>query len=200
MRNFRASDIFTVPNAISAVGLGLVVHGSARADTGWGITETVIGRLLDLLDGKVARMLNQSSEFGAGIDAAFDKAGVLAIGINEWRGRIAPRPALLAIAVQNAVNLAATALATRLGGDDELAPAVDGKSAMAYQNGALGAYAVSALFRTRSRPTSIIFRVIGDIDTLVGTGYFGVKASRHYICRVVGLTAARRTRRSPRLA
>ena len=187
------SDVFTVPNAISAIGLGLVIHGSARADTGRGITETVIGRLLDLLDGKVARMLNQSSEFGAGIDAAFDKAGVLAIGINEWRGRIAPRSALVAIALQNGVNLAATAIATRLGGDAELAPVVDGKSAMAYQNGALGAYAVSALFRTRSRPTSIVFRVIGDIDTVIGTGYFGVKASRQYINRVRELAATRRS-------
>lgn len=191
MASFKASDVLTIPNAISAVGLGLVLHGSARADTGRGITETVIGRLLDLLDGKVARMLNQSSEFGAGIDAAFDKAGILAIGINEWRGNIAPKPALLAIAAQNAVNLVATAVATRLGGDDDLAPVLDGKTAMAYQNGALGAYAVSALLRRRSRGWSLAFRIIADADTVIGTGYFGVKASRQYVTRVVDLFRAR---------
>ena len=192
MTTIKLSDVLTVPNAISAVGLGLVLHGSRRADTGWGITETVVGRLLDLLDGKVARMLNQSSEFGAGIDAAFDKAGVLAIGINEWRFRIAPRPALLVIAAQNAVNLVATAVATRLGGDEDLAPVVDGKSAMAYQNGALGAYAVSALFRRRNRAVSLAFRVIGDADTVIGTGYFGVKASRQYVSRALELAKGRR--------
>lgn len=191
MASFRAADILTIPNAISAVGLGLVLHGSARVDTGRGIAETVIGRLLDLLDGKVARKLHQSSEFGAGIDAAFDKAGILAIGINEWRGNIAPKPALLAIAVQNAVNLTATAIATRLGGQDDLAPVLDGKSAMAYQNGALGAYAVSALLRRRSRGWSLVFRVIADADTIIGTGYFGLRASRQYVARVIDLARAR---------
>ena len=191
MAALKMSDVLTVPNAISALGLALTVHGSRRADTGWGITETVAGRLLDLLDGKVARMLDQSSEFGAGIDAAFDKAGVLAIGINEWRGGIAPKPALLVIALQNAVNLVATAVATRLGGEEDLAPVLAGKAAMAYQNGALGAYAVSALFRRRNRAVSVVFRVIGDVDTVVGTGWFGVKASRRYVSRAMELARAR---------
>lgn len=191
MRSFRAADVFTVPNLISAIGLGLVLHGSRRADTGWGIAETVAGRLLDLLDGKVARMLDQSSEFGAGIDAAFDKAGVLAIGVNEWRGRLAPRPALLVIAVQNAVNLAATAAATRLAGDTELAPVKEGKSAMAYQNGALGAYAVATLLRkNRHHRTAMLFRLVGHADTLVGTGYFGVRASQQYVSRVIDIVRA----------
>ena len=185
MRTFSLSDVLTVPNAISAVGLGLVLKGSARADTGWGISLTVAGRLLDLLDGKVARMLDQSSQFGAGVDAAFDKAGVLAIGVNEWRYRIAPRPALLAIAAQNTINLAATAISTRLSGDEELVPVKDGKSAMAYQNGALGAYAVAALLRRRGvRAGALAFQLIGHVDTVVGTAYFGAKASRQYLVRV----------------
>lgn len=188
MRSFRAADIFTIPNAISAVGLGLVLHGSRRADTGGGIAETVAGRLLDLLDGKVARLLDQSSEFGAGIDAAFDKAGVLAIGVNEWRGHLAPRPALLVIAAQNAVNLAATAAATRWAGDTELAPVKDGKSAMAYQNGALGAYAVATLLRKHGHDrAATLFRLVGHADTLVGTGYFGLRASRQYVGRLIDI-------------
>lgn len=197
MRTFRLSDVLTVPNAISAIGLALVLHGSARADTARGIAETAAGRLLDLVDGKIARRLDQSSEFGAGIDAAFDKAGVLAIGINEWRSGIAPKPALLAIAAQNTVNLVATAIATRLRGDEDLAPVDDGKYAMAYQNGALGAYAVSALLRRRGhRAASMVFRIVGDADTLIGTGYFGMRASRQYASRVAGLTRSRKIRRS----
>lgn len=187
----KLSEVLTVPNAISAVGLGLVLHGSARADTGYGIAETVAGRLLDLLDGKVARMLNQGSEFGAGVDATFDKAGVLAIGVNLWRGRLAPRPALLAIAAQNAVSLVATAAAVRLSGEEDLAPVSAGKTAMAYQNGALGAYAVSALFRHRNRAVQRGFRVVGDAATLIGTAY-GTKASTVYIARARDLATARR--------
>lgn len=179
------ADVLTVPNAISAVGLGLVLKGSAHADTGWGIGLTVAGRLLDLLDGIVARRMNQSSQFGAGIDAAFDKVGVLAIGVNEWRYRIAPRSALLAIAAQNAVNLAATAISTRLGGDEELAPAKDGKRAMGYQNAALGAYAVAGLLRRRGIPAAALaFQLVGHGGIGVGVGYFGIPASRQYIARV----------------
>ena len=193
MPTIRTADVLTVPNAISAVGLALVLKGSARPDTGWGIALTVAGRLLDLLDGKVARMLDQSSEFGAGVDAAFDKAGVLAIGINEWRGNIAPKPALLAIAVQNAVNLAATAISTRLAGDEVLTPVPQGKAAMAYQNGALGAYAVATLLRKHGKTTGgQLFTLIGHVDTLIGTGYFGIPASRLYVARARQLLRARR--------
>ncbi len=199
MRKFRAADVFTVPNAISTVGLALVLRGSARADTGWGISLTVAGRLLDLLDGKVARMLDQSSQFGAGIDAAFDKAGVLAIGVNEWRGRIAPRPALLAIAAQNGINLLAAAVSTRLAGDTELAPVHAGKSAMAYQNGALGAYAVGTLLARRGMPRgALAFRLIGHADTLIGCGWFGVPASRQYLAQAAGLVRAHRSPAAPK--
>lgn len=185
MRNFRMADVFSLPNAISAIGLGLVVKGSARADTGWGIGLTVAGRLLDLLDGKVARMTGQTSQFGAAVDAAFDKAGVLAIGVNEWRYRVAPRPALLAIAAQNAVNLSATAISARLGGDEELAPVHDGKRAMGYQNAALGAYAVAALLRRRGQPTGALsFQLTGHANLVVGVGYYGIRASRQYVVQM----------------
>lgn len=184
MTTVRMTDVLTLPNLISATGLLLVLRGSARAETGRGISMTVAGRLLDLLDGKVARSTGQTSEFGAAVDAAFDKAGVLAIGVNEWHKGIAPKPALLVIAAQNAVNLAATALVKRQRPDEAMEPSRDGKTAMAYQNGALGAYAVAALFRTRSPVTSRIFRVIGHGGTLVGTGWFGVRASTAYIRRL----------------
>lgn len=185
MRTFSMSDVLTVPNAISAVGLGLVLKGSARADTGWGISLTVAGRLLDLLDGKVARMTGQTSQFGAGIDAAFDKAGVLAIGVNEWRYRIAPRPALLAIAAQNGVNLAATAISARLGGDEDLAPVHEGKKAMGYQNAALGAYAVAGLLRRRRVPTgALAFQLTGHAALVIGVGYFGIPASGKYLVQM----------------
>jgi phosphatidylglycerophosphate synthase len=185
VRNFRMADVLTLPNAISAVGLGLVLKGSARADTGWGISLTVAGRLLDLLDGKVARMTGQTSQFGAAVDAAFDKAGVLAIGVNEWRYRVAPRPALLAIAAQNAVNLTATAMSARFGADEELAPVHDGKRAMGYQNAALGAYAVAALLRRRGVPTGALsFQLTGHANLVVGVGYYGIRASRQYVTQM----------------
>ncbi len=191
MTTIRAKDIFTWPNAISATGFALVLHGSAKADTGRGIAETVVGRLLDLLDGVVARRTGQTSEFGAGIDAAFDKAGVLAIGVNEWRKNIAPKPALLAIALQNAVNVAATTATKRISPDDVLGPTLFGKRAMGWQNGALGAYAVASLFRSRSPRTYWIARLTGDVGTIVGSGWFGIRASSQYVSKLLEVLRAR---------
>ena len=75
----RGRDIATVPNLVSIAGLLLTVHGARRLHTPTGIAEVTVGRLLDLVDGYLARALDQSSQFGAGLDAIFDKAGVTAV-------------------------------------------------------------------------------------------------------------------------
>lgn len=190
-RKVELRDVASIPNAVSVLGLVLVVRGAARGDTGPGIAMVVAGRLLDLLDGQLARKLNQSSQFGAGLDAIMDKGGVLAIGVNEWRKRLAPRPALVLIGGQNLVNLVATGILTRLS-PDELVPVRNGKSAMAYQNGALGAYAVSTLYQVRQPLVSRVFALIGHVNTAVGVGWFGVPASRDYVVRIVHAVRERR--------
>lgn len=68
-----AKDIFTVPNLISVTGAALAIHGSEKIDTAEGLAECAVGRLADVLDGKVARMIGQTSNFGAALDATTDK-------------------------------------------------------------------------------------------------------------------------------
>ena len=58
-----AKDIFTVPNLISVAGAALAIHGSEKIDTAEGLAECAVGRLADVLDGKVARMAGQTSNF-----------------------------------------------------------------------------------------------------------------------------------------
>jgi phosphatidylglycerophosphate synthase len=142
-------DVVNVPNLVSLAGLALTVHGARRLHTPVGLAETAAGRLLDLVDGSLARALGRSSQFGAALDAAADKAGVTAVVLRLWRECSSSRPALLAISVQNAVNLVSTVV-TRLFGDGrQLQPTAEGKRAMAAENAALAAYSVSGSSRTR---------------------------------------------------
>ena len=68
-----AKDVFTIPNLISVTGAALAMHGSEKIDTPEGLAECAVGRLADVLDGKVARMTGQTSNTGATLDATTDK-------------------------------------------------------------------------------------------------------------------------------
>ncbi|MGH3537962.1 MAG: CDP-alcohol phosphatidyltransferase family protein [Pseudonocardiaceae bacterium] len=183
MTRLRGREIVTVPNLVSVAGLILTVHGARRLHTPAGIAEVTVGRLLDLVDGYLARALDQSSQFGAGLDAMFDKAGVTAVGMQLWRRCAPSRPALLAIAGQNAVNLVSTVITGVYDrGPAGLLPAAEGKRAMAAQNAAMAAYAVSGLFAGSSRRTRHALLWVGHGATVIGIGY-GLPASGQYIRR-----------------
>ncbi|HZD15835.1 MAG TPA: CDP-alcohol phosphatidyltransferase family protein [Pseudonocardiaceae bacterium] len=182
MTRLRGREIVTVPNLVSVTGLLLTVHGARRLHTPAGIAEVTVGRLLDLVDGYLARALEQSSQFGAGLDAMFDKAGVTAVGMQLWRRSAPSRPALLAIAGQNAINLVSTVITGVYDRGPGLLPAAEGKRAMAAQNAAIAAYAVSGLFAGSSRRTRHALLWVGHGATVIGIGY-GLPASGQYIWR-----------------
>ncbi|MBA2471501.1 MAG: hypothetical protein DLM61_04285 [Pseudonocardiales bacterium] len=182
MTRLRGRDVATVPNLVSAAGLLLTVHGARRLHTPAGIAEVAVGRLLDLVDGYLARALDQSSQFGAGLDAIFDKAGVTAVGLQLWRRCAPSRPALLAIAGQNAVNLVSTVITGVYDRGPLLEPAAEGKRAMAAQNAAMAAYAVSGLFAGSSRRTRHALLWAGHGAAIIGIGY-GLPASGQYVRR-----------------
>jgi phosphatidylglycerophosphate synthase len=177
----RGRDVATVPNLVSVAGLLLTVHGARRLHTPAGIAEVAVCRLLDLVDGYLARALDQSSQFGAGLDAVLDKAGVTAVGLELWRGCAPSRPALLAIAGQNAVNLVSTVITGVYDHGSQLQPTAEGKLAMAAQNAAMAAYAMSGLFAGSSRRRrALLWAAHGA--TVIGIGY-GLPASGQYVRR-----------------
>jgi cardiolipin synthase len=182
VRRLRVREIATVPNLVSVAGLLLTVHGARRLHTPAGIAEVAVGRLLDLVDGYLARALDQSSQFGAGLDAVLDKAGVTAVGLQLWRGCAPSRPALLAIAGQHAVNLVSTVITGVYDRGSQLQPTAEGKLAMAAQNAAMAAYAVSGLFAGSScrRRRALLWAAHGA--TVIGIGY-GLPASGQYVRR-----------------
>lgn len=80
--NYR--DLFTVSTAVTASSLGLVLNGCRSIDTIAGVNQIMLGRCGDLLDGYLARLLNQTSDMGAFADTAADKIGMAAIIAAAW--------------------------------------------------------------------------------------------------------------------
>lgn len=181
----KPAELLTLPNAVSAAGFALVVHGAMNMDTTFGLAEVAAGRSLDVLDGYLARRLNQSSPLGAALDATLDKLAMGAIIVSAGYHDMAPVAALAGIAVQNAGNIVATAVAKHNYPDRELHPSRAGKYAMALQNIALGAYGVSFLLEQGT--TSDSFGMLGHVAAITGIG-LGVKATIDYF---------RRARRQP---
>lgn len=76
------SQYLTIPNALTALrGLGIPLFIwlalSLEAD-GWAIVVLTIGGVTDYLDGKLARIWNQTSRFGELADPAIDRLYILA--------------------------------------------------------------------------------------------------------------------------
>lgn len=181
--NIRQEDVLNIPNTMSAIGCALAIHGSMRADTKLGVAEAAVGRLVDLVDGRVARSLGQESDFGAGVDATLDKIAGLSIVMNEWGKGLAPKTALSAILIQNTVNGIATLAAIKKHPEESFKPTTEGKLAMATQNAALALYPAARLLKDRMPRTSSVVRYLGHAATIVGVGYFGRLSTKQYIQR-----------------
>lgn len=147
------------------------------------MAEIAFGRVLDLVDGPVARKLHQLSDLGAALDASADKIAAAAIVAGEWHKGVAPKSALGAIVGQNLLNGLATLAAAKRHPDEELRPTKDGKYAMFAQNLALGSYALAANVSDRYPKAQRGLRLFGHLATAVGVGYYGTKATADYIRR-----------------
>jgi len=147
-REYHMRDIPTVPNAISATGLGLVAAGAKKFDTATkendkagqviGALMILGGRACDLADGLAARCLGQ--EF----DAFCDKFGMAVIGIIAGKLYVVPKSVLATIATKNAVNAGATVY-HGLTNDEAFRTPKSGKLSMAADNIAIAAYFLKSL-------------------------------------------------------
>ena len=141
-----AKDVFTIPNLISVTGAALAIHGSKKIDTTEGLTECAVGRLADVLDGKVARMTGQTSNFGAALDATTDKIVMAKILYEMNKKELAPKYVLGTVALLNSINALSTGIAN-LRSDEkaETRPTKSGKVGLAMETAALVAYAAAEL-------------------------------------------------------
>ena len=182
-----AKDVLTVPNLISVAGATLAIRGSEKINTAEGLAECAVGRLADVLDGKVARMTGQTSNFGAALDATTDKIVMAKILYEMNKKGLAPKRVLGTVAVLNSINAVATGIAN-LRSDEkaETRPTKSGKVGLAMETAALVAYAAAELAdkRTDSPKPAKLLRKLGA-GAFAASLPFAVHATHTYIKRAI---------------
>ena len=182
-----AKDVLTVPNLISVTGAALVMHGSEKIDTPEGLAECAVGRIADVLDGKVARMTGQTSNFGAALDATTDKIVMAKILYEMDKKGLAPKRVLGTVAILNSINAVATGIANlRSKEKAETRPTKSGKVGLAMETTALVAYAAAELVdkRTDSPKPAKLLRKLGA-GAFAASLPFAVHATCTYIKRAI---------------
>ena len=186
-----AKDVFTIPNLISVTGAALAMHGSEKIDTPEGLAECAVGRLADVLDGKIARMTGQTSNFGAALDAITDKIVMAKILYEMDKKGLAPKRVLGTVAILNSINAVATGIANlRSEEKAETRPTKSGKVGLAMETAALVAYAAAELAdkRTDSPKPAEILRKLGA-GAFAASLPFAVHATHTYIKRAINGSA-----------
>ena len=182
-----AKDVFTIPNLISVTGAALAIHGSNKIDTAEGLAECAVGRLADVLDGKVARMTGQTSNFGATLDATTDKIVMAKILYEMNKKELAPKHVLGTVALLNSINAMATGIANlRSKEKAETRPTKSGKVGLAMETVALVAYAAAELAdkRTDNPKPAKLLRKLGA-GAFAASLPFAAHATCTYIKRAI---------------
>lgn len=171
-------DLFTVPTAVSLSGLALVVHGAKHIETLQGVNEIAAGRSFDLLDGFLARALNQESDLGIMIDAIADKMAMAVIVRAAWKQQVIPKSVLGTVIASNVANAGLTLLAADANPEDRLRPTKAGKQSMALFNASLLSHAYASALE-REHPEAGLhdhLRKLGQLTFYAGTAGAGVAA------------------------
>lgn len=169
----EAGDIVTPANFLTLVGLILTVYGSIRITTAIGVFALLTGRILDLLDGPIARATH-TSRFGAFMDATGDKLAILALLIASWRYEIAPVWVIGYVLLYNVVS-ALLSIATELKGGNPVATKA-GKYAVFLQSSTLIMYAIAEL--TDEAAIKTVALIIGTAGLILSAGAIEGYAAR----------------------
>ena len=181
-----AKDVFTIPNFISMTGAALAIRGSEKIDKAEGLVECAVGRLADVLDGKVARMTGQTSNFGAALDATTDKIVMAKILYEMNKKGLTPKHVLGIVATLNLINAGATGIANlRSDEKGETRPTKSGKLAMAGETVTLISYIAAHIAEQDKNPKlAKILRKLGA-GAFAASLPFAAHATCTYIKRAI---------------
>ena len=177
-----AKDVFTIPNLISVTGAALAIRGSEKIDKAEGLVECAVGRLADVLDGKVARMTGQTGNFGAALDATTDKIVMAKILYEMNKKGLAPKHVLGIVATLNLINAGATGIANlRSDKKGETRPTKSGKLAMAGETITLISYIAAHIAEQDKNPK------LAEILRKLGAGAFAASLpfAAHATCTYI---------------
>jgi phosphatidylglycerophosphate synthase len=96
MLKVSRTDLVTPANAITTLGIVLTAAGSVRLNTPAGVWLAAVGKLMDGLDGPVARRTH-TSNFGATYDITADKITMLILIVSTYYYHLVPASFLLFI-------------------------------------------------------------------------------------------------------
>ena len=177
-----AKDVFTIPNFISMTGAALAIRGSEKIDKAEGLVECAVGRLADVLDGKVARTTGQTGNFGAALDATTDKIVMAKILYEMNKKGLAPKHVLGIVATLNLINAGATGIANlRSDKKGETRPTKSGKLAMAGETITLISYIAAHIAEQDKNPK------LAEILRKLGAGAFAASLpfAAHATCTYI---------------
>lgn len=180
-----SEKIFTLPNAITALGGFLTWQGANNINHPSGVAQIIIGRTIDTIDGFVARATGQENEFGALFDAATDKVVTSKVMYELWKGSDTPKIVLGAIATFNTINAVATVAAECRQTDTKRRPVKTGKLAMAAETVSLFAHSIAhTIEQSGHNESSKLFRRIGNVAATAALP-LAIHSSASYIKRAV---------------
>ena len=179
-------DLLMTPTLVTTASLALVLNGCRTIETVNGVNQIVAGRTGDLLDGFLARMLDQSSDIGAFADTAADKIGMAAIIGSAWHKKAMPRPVLATIGAKQIINPSLAIAYAHRHPTATFRPVKTGKLAMGADTLAAAGYLYANAFEREYPEESIhhAFRALGDIAFKAGVG-LSIPATIQYADRAI---------------
>lgn len=177
-------EIATVPNAISAIGFGLVAKGCIEENPVKATVYIAAGRALDLVDGVAARTLHQETDFGAKLDAGLDKLGMAAIISSALYYDRMPKTAAAAVIAHNTLNAGASIVNEIRHPDEPARPSKAGKIGLFVENVGVLSYLASDALESRSQASrsARALQIGGHAMTACGVG-LGMIAGAGYLKR-----------------
>ncbi len=172
MLKISRSDAVTPANAVTALGIILTAAGSLHLDTAEGLSLTIAGKMLDVIDGPVARRTH-TSNFGALVDSTADKLTCLILIIAAYHFRLVPITFLWFVFVYQGLVAAMSFDAIRKGWD--VHPSTIGKYAMFVQVSALLMFVFSHVVTAGQQFThvlAIVFAAFAIISSIVSFIYY----------------------------
>lgn len=184
LEKYAGEQIANVPNFITSARIAGSLYESLRyAQTGEVRHYIAAGTFFcaDVLDGPAARMLDQTTQFGADLDPIGDKLTFIAMGAAALKQGTLDRPVAIAVGTVNVSNM----LATVVGKGRDMEVTKSGKKSQLLMNLGVGSNVLGNHWRNNE--DSLAKRSAGNILRLVGGGLaitsastLGAKASVHY--------------------
>ena len=177
---------YIVPSSISFAGYLLVRSGIEDGITKpKGFTKVFAGRMLDLLDGFVARKMDWSTTFGKYADFILDKKATQEMYDATVVEGIIPSIYKDAIVSQEATTAIANGVTRVLHPGRTMGRTEEGAYAMAAKGLILGGYALAEVIREYQPEAASTMRAANHVLASVGIFHNGEEARRDYVRNIV---------------